>query len=513
MKLEHWFVMKIRLLGLMLFALSAPLLQAEIQLGSLFQNHMVMQRDMPIPVWGTAEPGTRVRVEFADQIKTGKADEKGKWRVDLGAEPASFESRTMKVIGASARETVKVSDVLVGEVWICSGQSNMQMKIGAVPEVQALIPAAKTIRSFTVRNTVAFTEQETCDGEWRNEPPDSSVAFAFAYYLEKFADVPIGIILTSWGSSSLEAWMPRDMTETVPHFKTMMAEFDADTATHARIEATLEGPKPWANIEDIFLRRQPNILYNAMMKPLAPYACRGVVWDQGERNAQSMYGMLKDPWWSRNSGMLLYGDALRQWMLRYRQEWGHDNFQFLVVMLPGYGKSLDTGPEAGPESPIAHSWAWIRDSQLEVLDLPHTAVANTIDLGDLTNVHPKDKLPVGERLALLAARHTLGQKIVAEGPVWQKIERAEGSLLVHYENAEGLRTTDGDRPRAFWLTDETHRWVPAQTRIEGDLVRLSSTEIEQPQFVRYAFAGKPYVNLVNGAGLPAYPFRTDQFEP
>ncbi len=513
MKLKRWFAVNVPCLGLVWFVLSAASLNAEIQLGSLFQDHMVLQRDMPIPVWGSAEPGTKVTVKFADQVKTGEVDEGGKWRVDLSAMPASFESREMKVSGGLIHDQVVVADVLVGEVWICSGQSNMQMKVAGVPEVQALIPQAKNIRSFRVKNTVAFSEQDRCEGTWGDEPPDSAVALAFAYYLEELAEAPIGIILTAWGSSSLEAWMPRDMTATVPHFKTMMAEFDADLVTRDRIQAALDGPKPWANVEDIFLRRQPNILYNTMMKPLAPYACRGLVWYQGERNAQSMQGMLKDPWWSRNSGMLRYGDVLSQWMLRYRQEWEREDFQFLVVMLPGYGKTLESGPQTGAESPIAHSWAWIRDAQLQVLNLPHTAVANTIDLGDPTNVHPKDKLPVGDRLARLAARYTLDQKMVSEGPVLKKIERRDDAVMVHFENAEGLTTVDGEAPTAFWLADDAQVWVPAHARIEGQVVRLNSPEIEHPQYVRYAFAGKPQVNLVNGAGLPAYPFRTDSFEP
>ena len=167
----------------------------------------------------------------------------------------------------------------------------MQLRVGAVPEIKKLIPLAKNIRSFEVKNTVAFEPQDTCEGVWEIKHPNSAVAFSFAYFLEQSANVPIGIILTSWGSSSLEAWMPRDMIETVPHYKTMIKEFDADSATQNRIAAILDGPKPWEKRDDIFLRRQSNILYNAMMHPLIPYACRGLVWYQGERNTLSMHGL------------------------------------------------------------------------------------------------------------------------------------------------------------------------------------------------------------------------------
>ncbi len=490
-------------------------IQAELKLGSPFTNHMVLQQEIPVPVWGEAEPGAMVLVEFADQRRTDVANSNGQWRVDLEPMVASIESRMLKVsaIKNSTVDNIDISDVVVGEVWICSGQSNMQYGVGNVPEIKALVPKAKHIRSFEVKRTVAFEEQDYLGGEWVTETPDSAVAFSFAYFLQKAGDIPVGIILTAWGSSGIEAWMPRDMTEEVPHFKTIMEEFDANTDAHVRLKAALTGPKPWEREEDIFMRRQPNILYNAMMKPLAPFACRGLVWYQGERNTQSMFGMVKEPWYSRNSGMLLYGDTLQKWIQRYRKEWGREDLHFLVVMLPGYGQTLSTGPEEGAESPTAHSWAWMRESQLKALELSRTGVANTIDLGEAKNVHPKDKLPVGQRLALLAARDTLGQDIVAEGPVLESVERRNDSLLVHFKYADGLKTNDGEAPSAFWLADDSANWVPAVARIEGESVILRSSRLKKPLYIRYAFAGMPKVNLINQAGLPAYPFRTDMFRP
>jgi sialate O-acetylesterase len=466
---------------------------------------------MPVPVCGKADPGAKVTVEFAGQKKTVKAHADGKWRVDLDALPASFEPREM-TISCSNNPTIQCSDLLVGEVWICSGQSNMQFGYGSVPEIKALVPTAKNLRTFHVKQTVSLTEQETCEGKWVEQHPESAVAFAFAYFLEEAADVPVGIFLSCWGSSSIEAWMPRDMTQSVPHFKTMMAEFDGDTETREKIAAILE-KNPWSKSDDVFLRRQSNILYNAMMHPLAPYACRGLVWYQGERNTQSMFGMVKDPWFSRNSGMLKYADTLKQWIQRYRKEWGNDQMHFLIVMLPGYYKPLSTGPKTGAEDPTAHSWAWMRESQLKALELPHTGVANLIDLGDLKNIHPKDKLPVGQRLALLATRDTLGQNIEAQGPVLKSVERNGNRLVVHFDHADGLTTTDGQAPSAFWLADDSGMWVKANAKLQGTTVVLQSPEMPKPLYVRYAFAGMPSVNLVNACGLPAYPFRTDSFAP
>jgi sialate O-acetylesterase len=506
---------------------------AELTLASPFTDHAVLQRDMPVPVWGTADAGATVTVEFAGQVKEAVADSSNHWKIMLDAMPASSKPRKMKVSSSIGNQpaseaqiisqgeiankvsgSLAIVDVVVGEVWICSGQSNMQMSHRFAPDVEALLPFAKNIRTFEVKRTAAFTEQDRCEGEWAEEPPDSAVALAFAFFLEHSADVPVGIILTAWGSSSIEAWMPRDMTSSVPHFKTIMEEFDADTETRDRIAGILDGPRPWPKPDDIFLRRQPNILYNAMMSPLAPYACRGLVWYQGERNTQSMFGMVEEPWYSRNSGMLKYGDTLKQWISRYRQEWNNPDMHFMVVMLPGYHRNpLSTGPQLGAEHPAVHSWAWMRESQLKALELPHVSVANTIDLGELDNVHPKDKLPVGQRLALIALRDTLGKDIEADGPVMTRVDVEDDHLVVHFDHAAGLTTTDGNAPAGFWIADESQSWVQADAELKDEAVVLRSPELSKPLYVRYAFAGKPTVNLINAVGLPAVPFRTDRFQP
>ncbi|MGJ8672093.1 sialate O-acetylesterase [Rubritalea sp.] len=483
-------------------------LMAELSVASPFTDNAVLQRDMPVPVWGTADAGSTVTVEFAGQKKSAQADAEGKWKVKLAPLEANVQAQELKV--SNTEDQLTLSNILVGEVWICSGQSNMQM--GITPDVRPLERKATNIRSFEVKKTVAFTEQDQLEGQWSTKVPGSAVAFSFAYSLEQNADVPVGIILSCWGSSSLEAWMPRDMTETVPHFKTMIDEFDANTEAQQQITEILK-KNPWSKKDDVFLRRQTNLLYNAMMHPLAPYACRGLVWFQGERNTQSMFGMLEEPWFSRNSGMLKYGDTLTEWIKRYRQEWDNPSMHFLVTMLPGYFKALPTGPQLGAEHPATHSWAWMRESQLKALNLPHTSVANTIDLGDIKDIHPKDKLPVGQRLALLAVRDTLGQDITAQGPVFNKVELLDDKAIVHFDHADGLKTTDGEAPTGFWLADDSQKWVKADAVLKGQTVILHSSELKKPLYVRYAFAGKQSVNLVNAAGLPTYPFRSDNFQP
>jgi len=285
--------------------------------------------------------------------------------------------------------------------------------------------------------------------------------------------------------------MPRDLEDQLPHFKKIMKGFDANQENREKITTILNGPKPWNRKSDIFLRRQPNLLYNAMMHPLAPYACRGVAWYQGEANANSI------------PHMLTYKKSLQAWTQRYRKEWQRDDLQFLIVMLPGYAK----GAKGGPENPNTNSWAWMRESQLKLHDLPHTAVANTIDLGHLTNIHPTDKLPIGKRLALLASDPK------ATGPKIKSVDQKNDHLLVHFTRAEGLKTTDGKAPSGFWITDDSKKWVKATAKLDGKSVILHSPKIKKPLYLRYAFSGKPTVNLVNEAGLPAYPFRTDSFKP
>lgn len=484
----------------------------QLKPGNLFCDHMVLQREQQVPIWGKAAPSEKITVTFADQIKTTKANQEGKWMIKLDPLETATEGRELIISGNTK---VVISDVVVGEVWICSGQSNMQFGVNSVPEVKGLIPFMKNIRSFEVKKTVSLEEKEDVSGQWEIKHPSSAVAFSFAFFLENISGIPVGIIHSSWGSSSLEAWMPRDMTEKLPHFKTIMEEFDADTASQNRIKQIYTSPNGWTRKEDIFLRRQPNILYNAIMKPLAPYASRGLVWYQGERNTRYLSGMpevTEENWFHRVAGMKEYGHLLSQWIMRYRKEWKNDQMNFMVVMLPGYGKGTANKPDIDPEDPTAHSWAWMRESQLQVLDLPNTALANTIDLGDVKNVHPKDKLPIGQRLALLAAKNTIGHDILAEGPMMKKVELVGNQLRVRFKNAEGLRTTNNRTPSGFWLADESGTWKAAEAIIDGETVLLSTPEIERPLYVRYAFAGKPKVNLVNAMGLPAYPFRTDKYE-
>lgn len=487
--------------SVLLFAGSA---YGEVRPSSLFSDHMVLQRDMEVPVWGQADVGESVKVNFSGQSQTVVAGADGKWMIKLSPLKASSEGLEMSIEGSNK---IVFTDVLVGEVWICSGQSNMKLAAGAVPEIKAKIPTAGNVRSFTVPQTVAYEEQDNLKGSWETTVANSAVAAGFSMFLEESIDVPVGIILSAWGSSSLEAWMPRDMAKDLPVFQEQLDFLDTDEKGRARLDAALAAGE-WDKGVDVFIRRQPNILYNAMMKPLVPYACRGLVWYQGERNAFNFDSVPEKPSYRHTIPMTGYGKALKLWVKRYREEWGNEKMHFMAVMLPGYaGKEL----EKKAERPDVASWAWMREAQLEILKLPHTSVATTIDLGDVINIHPKDKAPIGERLALLAQRDTLKMDVSADGPMMKNVVQAGDHLVVHYEFSKDLKTKDGAAPEGFWIADESENWQPAVALIKGETVHLSSPNMKKPLYVRYAFAAMPKTNLVNAADLPARPFRTDGF--
>jgi sialate O-acetylesterase len=458
---------------------------------------------MLVPVWGTAAPGEPVEVRFAGRAASTQAGQDGKWKVELPALAASAEGRELTIEGSNR---IVFKDVLVGEVWICSGQSNMQYgwgdkserlhAWGNVPELAALAADARTrtLRHYLVPTFVSLTPQDDCQGKWSTDISGSAVAFGFAYALNKALNVPVAVIVTCWGSSSIEGWMPLDMTTQLPHFKEMMDRFESEDKSRVmelidRGKTTGKGAGAWKSKEDVYVRQRPNLLYNAMLHPLIPYACRGMVWYQGEANAAKYQD---------------YAKSLPLWVKRLRTEWGRDDLHFLAVMLPGFG--VDDG------RPDARSWAWFRDAQMKILELPHTGVANTIDLGDAKNIHPADKAPICERLALLARRDVHLEQISGEGPVFKSFAVKGNRMVIEFTHAAGLKTTDGKAPAGFWLSDKDGSWQQATASImEDNKVTLEAAGMESPVACRYAFAGKPPVNLVNGDNLPAYPFRTDDW--
>ncbi|MEM9915533.1 MAG: sialate O-acetylesterase [Planctomycetota bacterium] len=469
-----------------------------LELPAVFSDHMVLQRDMPVPVWGKAEPGTIVSVAFGSlQVET-ETDDTGEWRVDLPAMPASAKPRLMTVTGwrqQNPPEPITVSDVLVGDVWHCSGQSNMEWSVERSNDAAAEIAAADypLIRHFKVPRTDADSPQFTSDGSWKITAPDtiakfSAVGYAFGRSIHLSQDVPIGLIGTAWGAASAEAF-------------TSMPTLLADPYTAKHVEAMNARP------QDARFRQQttPAAIFHGMIHPVAPFAHRGVIWYQGEGNA---------------GRAVAYRDLLPRMIEDWRALWDqpgeHRDTPFLIVQLAHFKQPHD-------QPPAYDGWGELRDSQAHVAaTVPNVYLATAIDIGDADDIHPGNKQDVGMRLALLAEHHVYGNESVVpvgptfEVPIFFTTQRPH-SVMVRFDHASGLSTNDGQAPRGFALrpvkSDEP--WVWANSILHDSSVTLTHPEgVNGPFEVRYAYGINPTdgpqgINLVNGEGLPAMPFRTD----
>ncbi|WP_373941775.1 hypothetical protein OEG92_20035 [Polaribacter sejongensis] len=459
---------------------------------------MVLQRNMPIQVWGKSLPNSLVSIQLKNKIVTVYADESGAWKTTL---PKFKAGGPYKFEVTSGEESINFTDILIGEVWVCAGQSNMVVPHANIPEVHKLDALAKNIRTFEVPRTVSFSKEENIqNGVWALKNPSSATAMTFSYFLQKNADVPVGIILAAWGSSSLEGWLPKDIIKELPHFKTMMETFDANETKQQRIKSILSSKEKRQRKDDIFLRTQPNVIYNAMMHPLISYSCRGIVWYQGEANAKSKEDMLQ------------YRKTFPFWVDYLRTQWKQPSLEFIVVALPGYIGKKNKKPRFDAENPTEDSWAWMRESQYSFDKIKNVQVVTTIDLGEAFNIHPTDKLPVGKRISLLAEKATLHKKGLVDGPKFKSYKVRKNEISIKFSDAKGLKTKDGSSPKGFWVSDKNEKWHQAEAVIKGKKVIIKAKGVDVPVHVRYAFAAKPMVNLVNKIGLPARPFRTDKFK-
>lgn len=488
---------------------------AEVRLPSMFSDHMVLQREVTVPVWGWAAPGEAVTVSIDGQTKSAKADAAGKWSVKLDKLTAK-EPTTMTVKGSN---TLTISDVLIGEVWLGSGQSNMQMNVGGSNNAAAEIAKADfpQIRHFAVERKTFTTPQDTCGGKWVLCSPQtvsqfSAAAYFFGRDLHQSLKVPVGLINSSWGGTPIEAWTSMDVQQSKPEFAPMFAEwkkkvaapYDEATAM-ARYEKQVEawkkdsakrktegkpaGPQPKKPMAPRLMPGHPANLYNGMIAPLIPYAMRGAIWYQGENNAGS-------------PNPALYNVQLPLLIKDWRQRWGQDDFHFAWVQLPNFKKRNDD-----PNAPS--TWAIVREAMLRSLSVPDTGMAIVIDSGDEANIHPKNKQVVGARLALWAKAKVYGQKIPFSGPLPGPHTIKGGEVTLSFTHADNGLVAKGGELKGFALAGSDKKWVWAKARIEGDKVIVSSPEVSAPVAVRYAFGDNPECNLTNGAGLPASPFRTD----
>jgi len=445
----------------LLLALLAPSLRADVQPSSLFSDHMVLQQGQPVPIWGTAAPGEEVTVEFAGQKKSTAAAADGKWQVDLAPLALSTESRNLTIHG---KNTATISDVLVGEVWLCAGQSNMAMSLMEADKAPEEIKKPDSLlRAFRVPERPGSRPWDTVNGEWIDFGPKtgsrwSAMPYFFGQRLRGALHVPIGLVVCAWGGSSGVGWSS---------------------------EEALAPLKPLVP-EDVFGWRsniQPTKLYNGMLHPLAPLAIAGVVWYQGETEGE--------PQMNAYNYRFIFSAMIRDW----RKLWNRPELPFYWVQLPNLRKNP--------------SWAIVRESQTEALKLPHTGMIPTIDIGQETQLHPKNKWQFGARLGDLVLDQSYQKGTWPGAPTYQKMEVSGDTIRLTFRDAKGLKTTDSQTPKSFLIAGEDQKFQPAEAKIDGDAVVVSAAAVKSPKAVRYAWDGNPPVNLANAAGLPLVPFRTD----
>jgi sialate O-acetylesterase len=502
----------------LLLACTGSLASADVKLPGVFAAHMVLQRDAALPVWGWAEPGEKVSVSLAGQTKTATADTAGKWAVKLDAIPAGGP-HALKVQG---NNTLEIADVMLGEVWLCSGQSNMEMSVGGSADRDAEIAAAKYpgIRMMTVAHAPTEKPQENCQGQWKVCSPQtvggfSATAYFFGRTLHQELDVPVGLINSSWGGTPIQAWTNLEDQKALPELKPLLQSWDAqvakfdpqaarqqfekqlaewqEKAKQAKAAGQSVPPKPGPAADPRFSQHRPANLYNGMIAPLAPYALRGAIWYQGESNAG-------------DTDSRLYGLQLRTMIRNWRQLWNQGDFPFLWVQLPNF-----RAPQQQPAE--TSGWVIVQNEMLKTLAVPQTGMAVTIDLGEANDIHPKNKQDVGKRLAVWALGTTYGKDIVYSGPLYKSMSRREGKIVVQFDHVGGGLVAKGSEAlKGFAIAGEDREFVSAEAKIDGPAVVVSSPEVKGPVAVRYAWAANPTCNLYNQAGLPASPFRTDEWE-
>ena len=456
-------------LFLLICAFNCPPAQAKVRLPAIVSNHMVVQGNSNPRIWGWADPSEKIEVKYLGNTLKAEANSAGKWEVRLG----KLKPGTKFDIVIKGDNELTITDVLVGEVWVCAGQSNMDFQLlnatNAAPEW-----AWRTqpqIRFFKIELITSRDANNDVKGSWEIYSPQaakswSAVGYFFAKELNAQLREPVGMIQAAVGGSMAHVWMSREGLAKIPSL----------------------GPT-WAHDENVFFT--PSYLFNGMINGITPYTIRGITWYQGESND-------KEPETYRKVFPALIND--------WRTQWKDDNLPFLFVQLPNHGKA--TPPN------VRSKWAEVREAQSLALKLKNTAMIVTIDVGDPKELHPRNKKPVGHRLALGALAMVYHQKIPFKGPVISSMETKNGALVCHFVNTEkGLRARNHKKLIGFQIAGVNSHFVPAKATINGTTITISSPEVPNPTELKYAWSDSPDGNLENGYGLPAPPFRIELSAP
>ena len=496
------------LIPLVFFFLTIQYSIAEVRLPALFSDNMVLQHEMDVPVWGWADPGEKVIVKIGNSVTETIANHEGKWKVQI--DPLQAGGPYEMVI--SGENTIRITNVLAGEVWVCSGQSNMAMEVRSCLNADKEISSAKypMIRHFQVKRSKAAHPMEdvapvvNSKNSWLNtweicDPSTvghfSGSAYFFALDLYKKRNIPVGIIHASWGGTTAEAWTPPDTLVSDRELKNIMEEWPAYNNDEEWLaleyeefveeveKARLEGR------DDPLYFNQPSVLYNGIIAPLIPFGIQGVLWYQGESNAYRAYQ---------------YRDLFPAMITQWRKKWAQGDFPFLFVQLANYHFE----PQVFPE---------LREAQFMALSLPNTAMVVTIDIGDSTDIHPRNKQEVGRRLFLAAQNIAYGKDIEFSGPLFKKMFIDDNKCWLLFNHVgDGIMAEGDGELKGFTISGTQKEFVKAEAWIDGDQVIVRNEHIDQPVAVRYAWANYPVgCNLYNRSDeksyLPASPFRTDQW--
>ncbi len=486
---------------------------AEVRLPAIFSDHLVLQAEAPVTVWGWASPAEAITVSIADQTQATTASAAGQWQIVLRPLPSSAIATTLTVQGSN---TVIIKDVLLGEVWLGSGQSNMELQTKQAQDFAREQAGAgfPQIRQFKVRRNATPDGVTEVEGEWQVCSPSTVGDFSAALYffgreLHQELRRPVGLINSSWGATPIQTWMPLDAVKSSPGYTAflekrkremaewpgreqgMLANIRAWEAEARKAPGQPMRPKPWNPGPPNAGQQMPGGAYQGMIHSLTRFRIRGLLWYQGENNARE-----------GAAGADEYTDLLTRMIAGWRAAWGMPELPFLFVQLPNF---------AEPRDPTGVSWAYFREAQARTLAVPQTSMAVTIDIGEPNQIHPRNKQDVGHRLARLALADVYQREVPAHAPVLGRHRMQDGEAHLLFKNAESGFVTRGDKPTGFVIAGADRIWHPASARAEGDIVVLSSPEVAAPVAVRYGWANNPPCNLSNRAGLPLAPFRTDSW--
>ncbi|MBK8090468.1 MAG: sialate O-acetylesterase [Verrucomicrobiaceae bacterium] len=507
-----------------LILLTPGLLYAELSVPHFFSDHMILQRERAAAIWGHADAGAEVSVAFKGKSASSKAGADGKWRAQIETGAADATGAVLTI--SAGKDKIEIKDVLVGEVWFASGQSNMFYTMGRSPEYAGLIAESNhpALRMFNAPLVTAEQNQDDIEGNWQASTPGtvadfSAVAFFFARKLHLELGIPIGVIKSAWGGKPVETFTSREALNTLPGTKALVDAMLKDEASYeqAKAQAAYETKleqwkatmaaakgkspeerkrlpkKPDAPKRPLLTEGRPGVLYAAMIHPFVGYTMRGAIWYQGEGNAKA--------------GAVPYDQTLPLMIRDWRQRWA-DEFSFYYVQLASY-----RAPSTAPGTP--DPWALCQDRMRRVLaTTPKTGMAIINDVGEAGDIHPKNKKDPGERLARWALAKDYGKQLIYSGPLLQTSTVKDSAIRVTFDHCgTGLKSRDGAALKRFEIAGADKVWKWADAKIDGtDSVLVSSAEVKAPVAVRYAWASNPEgSNLINSESLPTSVFRTDDW--